>query len=179
MVTEPLAALGAERSLLHRWLARQGRPPPETAYERIASEACTGVAPQPAACATFSARWLYDYPQSAKREAAMVGFREHPVLQGPLRPDFLQSLAALYGPGAFPPAQSPNPDQARHFTNLYISYYQSGVPFSRDALAGVWSRCRDGTAKRTRCEKALARFESRIGLLRSAAQRDEARPGRG
>ena len=184
LVTPELAALGTERSMVHRWLARQGEPPPEDAYAALTGEACGGVAPQVLICPTYAARWLRDYPDSTRRQTAMRSYREHPVLRTALDAPFLASLAELFapdGPELASPARdrTPTPERARELTNLYIHYFQYGTPFSREAIARVWSRCRDGANSRGACEKGLAHAESRLGPLRRAARGGEGRRSAG
>jgi hypothetical protein len=160
------AAIGADHALLRRLAAAQGGALTDEQHGEIVAETCEGV---PEACATRLAYWMREHPDSARREETLAGLRARELLAPHLAAERLAELADLFdGRGA---RGSATPEEAGRLTDLFLRHYLHAAPFSRDALAGVWRRCRDATAGGARCMRGLARAEERVGPLQRAARR--------
>jgi spermidine synthase len=159
------AAAGARNSLLGRFVAASGGALPDAVHEQLVNHVC---AQNPVLCATLTAKWMRDVPESGAREAMLVPLRQNPVWAKHLGAPKLATLAALFGPsGAVPGAASP--EEAQRLTDLFVTYYHHGTPFSRAVLAAVWQRCAEHEPRGRRCQSGLRAAEARVGPLRSTA----------
>jgi spermidine synthase len=154
--------VATRNSLLHR-LAGDGGPLPEELLEAAARENCR--VGRYWECATFFARWGFDYPTSPRLEAALADVRKTPGPRNPqIAPAALNRLWALYSGKLQAVEDKASLGRARALTNRFLVHYQHAVPFDRRVLDAAWSSCR-GPA----CEEA--RWES---MQRIAVPEDDA-----
>jgi spermidine synthase len=157
------ARRGAEHALLRRFVDAQGAPLSDAQHAELAAETCEGVPP---ACATRLAWWAHQHPDSARRDEMLRHLRARPGLEARLAPARLRELEALFDSDGR--RGSTTPEEAARLTELFVEHYLHATPFSRDALAAVWRRCRDDATGGARCLQGLARAEEQLGPLRRA-----------
>lgn len=157
-VTPELMQVGAERSLLRRWLATKGDALGEPAYAEMVDRACTT---RPRLCATLLAYWLTMIPETtgvAERQASLLRL-------APFRPHVaatkISTLVTFFqNNGTGPPLA---PSDALQLTDLFADYYHHGAAFWRDVLPVIWSRCDDGGSGE--CARQRRRAERRVGAI--------------
>jgi hypothetical protein len=135
------ARIGAERSLLRRFLARSGEQPPEAIYAAIADEACAHRLDR---CAAVLADWGRWYPgsdtlvQTVARVQAAGG-----TFGGTLEPDLLPRIRALRPGGRFggDPVASLPITRVQRASEVFRSQYDHAFPFDPRRLLTGWQRC--------------------------------------
>jgi spermidine synthase len=130
------AKVGAENSLLGRWLAAQ-KPGAitEEVREQIARQACSNRWPL---CLPWLADWRKRYPQS-KEVARYLKTIAESKKSGEDTKRTLDQIESLMLDGA-PPGPTPI-GRARVANRLYSRYYSHAAPFSIDRLEALWRRC--------------------------------------
>jgi hypothetical protein len=102
-------------------------------------------------CATFFAHWLYEDSEHPELVESLAKARASPLFADVLKPEIVQELAGLYGPGAT--AQVPATFEfASKLSGLYARYYHHTVPFDPASLHRAWQRCAESDA---RCRERL------------------------
>jgi MFS family permease len=147
--------VAARNSLLRRF-AGDGKPLPENVLEAAASESCRLDRRED--CATFLARWGFDYPQSTRLQAALADVRKTSGGQGAeFTPASLGRLWVLFD-GRIP-AVKPEASLARAeaLTRRFAAHYHHAVPFDRRVLETAWRSCQ-GDACEERRRQALERL---------------------
>ena len=156
--------VGVRNSLLRRHSARDGKIPVET-LALAAHETCR--LERDIECATFFARWLFDDPDSTRRQQLLAQSRRSiPNPGSPRGGEFVASisngniaeLATLYG-AEIPPRGRPL-TQATRLTSRYAKHFNYAVPFERNVLAAAWARCTGA-----RCSALLRAAEAELGPL--------------
>jgi spermidine synthase len=152
----PASVIGARNSLLGRLRARAGGRLSHPEWSSLAAEPCA----RGRSCTTLLARWRHEDPASAALAEAIATTRQDPALVAELSELFdLRPLGD----------RVITPEQAQRATDLFMAYYEHGVPFSPDALQNRWLACRaregDG-----RCILGVARASAHFGDLPRARQ---------
>jgi len=149
--------IGLRNSLLRRH-ARREKPLPEDIVETAAYEACRFN--RNADCATYFALWGLLYPQSPRLQGALSASRKQPSeVSQSLAPKNLADIRGLFT-GEGPAARSEyTASEAERLTGVYRRHYNHVVPFDRDYLDQVWTRCEGAD-----CEERRIRAEAQIGL---------------
>jgi len=126
-------------SLLRRY-AGGGDVLPEEIFEIAAREMCR--VNRRADCATFLARWNFEYPESARRNETLAALRRHarPRNQN-IAPPRLQELFTFYGGGNPGGSDAVTAEEAEQLTSRFLKHYHHAVPFDRRALEAAWDRC--------------------------------------
>jgi spermidine synthase len=126
------ARVGAEHSLLRRYLARFAGDVPEPLRARFTGEACRKQVPE---CAALATAWYRAAPSSP----ALARFlADLPGGEGPL---LARELSWFLEPA--PPASAPRirPRLALEATQRFFDYYAHSTPFDPARLLGFWQRC--------------------------------------
>ncbi len=110
-------------------------------------------------CATFFARWGFDYPESPRLRATVAEVRKASGGMNPkLTPAQLNRLWTLFS-GKLPEVgEEAYLRQAQGLTSRFLAHYQHAVPFDRRVLEAAWSRCRGED-----CEEARRQSMQRLG----------------
>jgi hypothetical protein len=147
----------ASRNSLLRRLAGDGGPLPEELLEAAARENCR--LERNGQCATFFARWGFDYPESPRLEATLAEVRKAPGRRNPnIAPAQLKRLQALFSGRIAAVEDEASLARARALTSRFLAHYQHAVPFDRNVLEAAWSSCR-GEA----CEEMRQMAMQRLG----------------
>jgi hypothetical protein len=144
------ARVGADHSLLHRYLASFGDAVPEPILGRVTEETCRNELSD---CPARATAWYRQAPRSPRLErflAAMPG-GDGPVL--------VRELAWFLEPA--PPEGAPRirPRAALHATRRFLEYYAHSLPFDPVRLLDFWQRCGGGDAGVARCAPGLRNAE--------------------
>jgi spermidine synthase len=126
------AEIGAQNSLLARYLARFGGAIPEAIWAEMSWRACKQRVP---GCGALAAAWSQLSPTSEMFRQVLAAIR---VDHGPGFVARLRSLFAHETQGAARPMQ---PEVALDMTRLYTENYVHSVRFAPDALFELWERC--------------------------------------
>jgi len=154
------ARVGAERSLLARYLAGGGSDD-EDFWDTLATESCEF----PPSCATVLARWQHEWPASERlRERIDQERRRGPEMSEELEASRLERLADLYGDGSDLTALPVSPAAVRETSELFARHFDPALPFRREALARLVASCRGDT-----CEREQIRAEWILGALPAPA----------
>jgi predicted membrane-bound spermidine synthase len=107
-------------------------------------------------CTTFFAQWLHEDPEHPKFVESLAKARASPLFADVLKPEIVQELAGLYGPGGT--AQAPATFEfASELSDVYARYYHHAVPFDPASLHRAWRRCAESDARcRERLDEMLA-----------------------
>ena len=160
-VSEAHQEVAAQNALLRRYAGGNG-PYSEDVLEAATTEICRFNRRND--CATWFARWTFDYPDSPRLRTALAEAREKNERRPGLRPRRLAGLRPLFA-GKAPRTKGKAPlMQAVQLTERFLGFYSHLVPFDRRALETAWSRCR-GKA----CAEARLEAESYLGALRRGA----------
>jgi hypothetical protein len=127
--------MSVRNSLLRRY-AGGGTSLPEEILEAAVRATCRrsrGVD-----CATFFARWAFDHPDSARRQATLAELRRD------LRPENqhiaarqLQELLPFYTGQADAESDPLTSIQIQQLTSRFLNHYHHAVPFDHRALEGI------------------------------------------
>jgi spermidine synthase len=148
------AEIGAQNSLLLRYLARYSGAIPESVWDEVAFRACNQRLP---GCGALAAAWSLVPPNGDRfsRVAAIV--RED---SGAMYLPRLRRLIARV-PADSPEAQRRvRPPVALEMTRLYTESYAHAVPFDPEALLDLWRRCGGNPALCQRGASAAERLLS-------------------
>ena len=156
------AAIGAENSLLRRYVELSGGQLSDEAHRELVEQFCMQI---PTLCATSIADWMREVPSSPTRDEMLMHLRQLPQTAPHLTDTKLRHLVGLFEGGAGSEGAL-GAEQAERLTNLYVEYYHHGMPFSREALALVWKECRQRQPGDPSCSRGLAAAEARVGPLR-------------
>ena len=138
LVSPEHQSVSRRNSLLGR-LAGNGDRIPEDILEDAARETCRFRVLE---CATLFARWEHDYPDSKRRDSAMIELRrEHSNAKTALTKQKVVAARMLYD-GKVPAKLVESPQQARSLTERYLTFYHHAVPFDRRVVEAAWRRCR-------------------------------------
>jgi spermidine synthase len=155
--------VGRDNSLLRRYLARFGEEVPEEVWSEVTREVCRWRRVQ---CAALLADWEREKPQSAARLALLAELDGNKIGGVPFDASLIGELAPLLEAEARGPSESGvTPERAERSTRLFVDYYHHAAPFSRAALAGIWSRCRDAGPDAGACRSGRLRAEGALGPL--------------
>ena len=151
------ARIGAEHSLLRRYLARFAGVVPEPLRARFTREACRTEIPE---CAALATAWYRSAPDSPALARFLAGL---PGGEGPL---LVRELSWFLEPA--PPADAPRirPRLALDATQRFLDYYAHSTPFDPARLVGFWERCGRTPVAAERCAPGL-----RIAQQISAGER--------
>jgi len=107
-------------------------------------------------CTTFFAQWLHEDPEHPKFVESLAKARASPLFADVLKPEIVQELVGLYGPGGT--AQAPATFEfASELSDVYARYYHHAVPFDPASLHRAWRRCAESDARcRERLDEILA-----------------------
>ena len=142
-------------SLLRRYAGGEASLPEEI-LEAAARETCRLY--RGADCATFFARWAFDHPDSARRQATLSELRNTSSIENPHIDDRrLRELLTFYTGRVNPQSSQLTPARSQQLTSRFLYYYHHAVPFDPRTLEGAWGRCR-----RAGCDAARARFEKSL-----------------
>jgi spermidine synthase len=163
-------------SLLRRY-AGDGKRYPEEVLEAAAREACRFK--RVADCVTFFARWAYDYPQSARRQAALADVRTD---LGRRRASFTRekigAVRAFFGPEI--ELSDLRLKRAERLTDRFTLHFNHAVPFDEQVLEAIWNRCRGSGCQETRRQVreslGLPVAGALHGLKQAGAPRFQPRP---
>jgi spermidine synthase len=129
------AAVGAENSLLRRWIARQkGGQMPEEFRKQIAEQACSN---RWALCVPWLADWRKRSPKSEDIPRLVQALADSGVVANPTA--VLADVQSLYLDAA--PDGAVPLGRARRASQLYYQYYSHGAPFPIERLEKLWRRC--------------------------------------
>jgi len=102
-------------------------------------------------CTTFFAHWLHEDPGHPKLVESLAKARASPLFADVLKPESVQEIADLYGPGTG--AQAPATFEfASKLSDVYTRYYHHAAPFDPASLHRAWQRCAESDA---RCSERL------------------------
>lgn len=158
------ARIGAENSLLGRYLARFDGNAPEATRREMATQACTVPL---ASCGAALAYWAEESsdPDEVERLATTGRVRRMPLLR-------------LFLDQNFRAARRMTPSEAVAATNFFQNRFTHGLPFQPEALVKLWKTCRADESEASRCSEGLRHAQryavggplerlSAPGLLRS------------
>ncbi|HEY5657863.1 MAG TPA: fused MFS/spermidine synthase, partial [Myxococcota bacterium] len=145
--------VSVRNSLLRRY-AGGGASLPEAVLEAAARETCR--LNRGTDCATFLARWMFEYPDSSGPRTALSELRESPGARREIADLRLQEVLGFYTGRVAAADASLTSDRARKLTNRFLNHYHHAIPFDLGALENVWERCRGEG-----CDTARARAERR------------------
>jgi hypothetical protein len=158
------ARVGAERSLVQRYLRRAGRPFSDDEFSELVGETCRH---RGAECVTALAWWQREMVTSPRRDALVASIHRDRLGERstPVRLELVEPVAALFS--ADPPVANGRDPllHAKRTTDLFYAYYHHAAPFERGHLDEVWRRCAAEPARREECAKARALAESHLGPL--------------
>jgi hypothetical protein len=130
---------------------------------------------RPVECAAALAQWQVDDPASPSLAAVLASVRSNPVVSRHLQREKFQRLLQLFGREA-ERSEPIGVDAALATTDAFERYYTHLAPFSRDALAQTWRRCRDGLGPSERtCRAGRRAAERKVGPLEAAPAAETAR----
>jgi hypothetical protein len=156
------AGIGAQNSLLQRYLARKGAALPDEEHAAFAGETCRY---RPLECVTALAWWSWAHPASERRAAVVAAIRSHQVMSVETRLDRVDRVARLFDSE---PADRGDRDallRAKQTTDLFYAHYHHAAPFSRSHLESVWRECESDPERREACGRARSRAEDFLGSL--------------
>ena len=153
----PAAQVGAQNSLLRRWLARRGAPLSGAEHAALVEEACRY---RGELCVGLLASWQNEEPLSLSRSAAL-----HRIARDPQKQDIAPEVEALGRLFAGEAGGGNGFAAAQLATDRFLRSYSHAAPFPRASLAAAWDRCLALPAERDRCAAARAELERRIGPL--------------
>ena len=152
------ARVGAERSLLQRYVAARGGALDDDTFAMITAEGCKT---RPILCASLLAWWRAAIPESPARNEQHTALLQSQPFRRHVAPAKIETLASFYASDL---ATDPIPvGEATRLTDLFTEYYFHGAPFPRRTLVSFWERCEG--AGPTGCEAARARAERSVGPL--------------
>ena len=157
---EEASSVAAQSALLPRYERERGIPLRDEEYAEIARSVCSE---HPDLCVTVMARWLREHPISAERERQITSLQRIPQYGRALGPEALGLVARLFRDGDSQ-ASLPLP-VAERATELFVRHHHYGLPFSREALDGIWSRCRETLPQNGTCREGRERAEALVGRL--------------
>jgi hypothetical protein len=157
-LVHPAQTRVAERNSLLRRLAGSKAPLSEEVLEAAARETCHYGRLE--SCATFAARWRFDYPDSPRAREVLAELREQGEAERGLRPARIVRLIALHGGRVGNTPDGISPQRAAGISERYVDYYHPAVPFDRERLDSAWRLCRG-----EECEEARRRAEELLGTL--------------
>jgi spermidine synthase len=102
-------------------------------------------------CTTFFAHWLYEDADHPMLAESLQRARVFKAFEDVLKPEVLERLAGLYGPGVGGPAPT-SFETALELSELYARYYHHVAPFDPASLHQAWQRCAESDA---RCRERL------------------------
>jgi hypothetical protein len=159
--------VASRNSLLRRFAKSRGSLP-EDVLEIAARETCRFS--RQSECATFFARWGFDYPGSPLRRSTLTDVRS--TGKGRINPYLtrahLAGLQVLFGGGGRG-ASRMRPEQ---MTDRFLRHYHHPVPFNRAVLEAAWSRCRGD-----KCEERRRLAEQRVGWIHADSAQRAGRAG--
>jgi hypothetical protein len=155
---EPAAA-GRRASLVRRLAELRGGELTDAEREALVTETCRW---RPVECVTLLAAWRHDAPNSPAL-ARLIGKAASLAEEG-AAPDAAQvaPLARLFGADG---GAAPTPRQTLEAAERFASHYTHAAPFSRAALASLFTRCTEAPGQSAACALALARTEQMLGPL--------------
>jgi proteasome lid subunit RPN8/RPN11 len=152
------ARLGAERSLLRRYLAQRGEPLSAQERQTLVRHVCSERTEE---CVALLARWRHEERDSAELAQALEAARKG-RLEG-LGWDLVDRVATFYEPRPDLPAETRSLEYARSATGTFERYYHHAFPFRRESLRTLWMRC--PVAQAAECSGERASVERRLGDL--------------
>ena len=128
------AEIGAQNSLLVRYLARFGGAVPERIWEEMASRACSLRLPD---CHALTAAWSRAAPDSPNLATFVTRVTRN---QGPM---YLGRLRRFLDPTPLAPAADRRiaAANALEMTRLYTENYAHCAPFAPEVLLDIWRNC--------------------------------------
>jgi hypothetical protein len=159
------AARTAQRnSLLQRYMARRGGRLPPGVRARMVEHVCSAA--RTSVCVTMLAQWRHDQPDSPARARLERELRENlPNGLGLRDLEMVDSVSRLFGSEPSSADAAVSLEEAREATTLFAAYYYQGAPFSRRALAEIWSRCQGKPGAPRGCPRARAQASAALGDL--------------
>jgi hypothetical protein len=167
------ARIGAQHSLLRRYLARFEGGPPDAVYASLAEEACRSRTDR---CAVVLAEWGLRYPGSPGLEDAMALTHLTHAFGEPVGPETVASVRSIL-PGAGPPPDPTPLADAKSASEAFRHYYDHGFAFDAEGLLTRWDRCHgppdacDAGRAQTRAMLAAGGRIARTSAQRSATAR--------
>jgi hypothetical protein len=143
------AEIGAQNSLLVRYLARYEGAVPEPIWEEMTWRACNYQIP---GCGALAAAWSRLPPASESFPKLVAKLRQE---EGPLFLDRLRSFLEPASAAAPASVRRVAPATALAMTRLYTAHYAHCAPFEPRALLDLWQRC-EGNAELCRRGKRSA-----------------------
>jgi predicted membrane-bound spermidine synthase len=142
-------------SLLRRY-AGDGDRFPEEVLDAAAREACRFRRVED--CVTFFARWTYDYPESARREAALDDVRAAPARrEASFTPEQIAGVRSFFDLDSKGSALGVK--GAELMTDRFTMYFNHAAPFDERVLERIWNRCREPG-----CREARRQVREALGL---------------
>lgn len=146
----------ARTSLLRRTLdASQSR---QAVLAAAAIENCRVVIGEQ--CATWMARWAYEYPDSPARLQALEKLRKTSKASAHLNAQNLQRLTSFFDKNPLQSSPARSLAMSRRETGRYLKHFNVVAPFERSALEEIWRACDTPP-----CEEARRELEARVGPL--------------
>ena len=166
LATRAAAEIGMRNSLWRRHLGTRAARPSEADFETLARETCR--LNRPVECVTVHARWLRDYPGSARLASSLAkGRNMGGATTNLLNSVLVDDLSTLFRPGgaALQSAEADLAVAATQMTVLFSSYYLHALPFDRNVLAAEWGRCESRHRPIEACLDGRAMAERQLGSL--------------
>ena len=160
------ARLGAENSLLQRYMAREGGTLSEDDHAAFTTEVCRH---RPLECVTALAWWTRARPDAERdverRASVEAAIRTDPVLSRNARLDRLDRVKRLFDKQ--PPSDYDGDSllRAKRTTDLFYAHYHHAAPFPRSHLESVWRDCESDAERLDACRTARQRAEGVLGPL--------------